>query len=634
MSDPAAVLTPANPSAAPATRFASAGPAHCIDQRPDGVYADPAVLGTTLLAAVDGILRAGRYFAGLDYPVLIKAMFDSGPALPAGPDGVARVRLADDILPFNAQRRALYRSVRIMGGAAEYCFEPVHLAGADGEPEVAARLDIDEFVADMWLKGIRFGIDIAAVRAAIVLGNAGRIVVARRLEPVAGIDASVIEVSEDIHRSNAPRQLANGKLDLVSFQNRFPQVQAGTRLLRKLPPRVGTPGFEISGIRIAPAAPRDLDFAQYAGAGTSLEKQGGDDYLVALRTGFLNVDGKTRRISVDDKIVSRDGVSVRTTGNLQLTGDYEEFGEVQEKRVIEGTSITVHADVYGEIVSRGGSVRLRANLVGGRAFNRQGDIVVDGVASSATIQALAGTVTLQRAENCVVAATRVCIEQAVNCDIVADEVSIGSAEGCALAARQVRIDSAAPWRDSEMLVHALVAECGRIDEVIKQVRARLAQIGGGIERHKAELARLCAEPEVRKYLEIAGRVRSGEMSLTPSQAQQFQRMGQAVGPALAKIGEVGTARKSLEAELAEGRALLARFEAQRAARAGLTRVDIARLAGETQVRTLSFDPDAPPLHHMAPREIRTRLRGAEGERLYTGASGAYRWDNEGGAKLE
>ncbi|WP_312550625.1 flagellar assembly protein A [Massilia sp.] len=634
MSDPAAVLTPANPPGTPATRFAATGPAHCIDQRPDGVYADPAVLGTTLLAAVDGILRAGRYFTGLDYPVLIKALFDSGPALPVGPDGVARVRLADDIVPFNPQRRALYRSVRIMGGAAEYCFEPVHLTGADGEPEVAARLDIDEFVADMWLKGIRFGIDIAAVRAAIALGNAGRIVVARRLEPVAGIDASVIEVSEDIHRSNAPRQLANGKLDLMRFQNRFPQVKAGTRLLQKLPPRAGTPGFEISGIRIAPAAPRDLDFATYAGAGTSVEKQGGDDYLVALRTGFLNVDGKTRRISVDDRIVSRDGVSVRTTGNLQLSGDFEEFGEVQEKRVIEGTSITVHADVYGEIVSRGGAVRLRANLVGGRAYNRQGDIVVDGVASSATIQALAGTVTLQRAENCVVAATRVCIEQAVNCDIVADEVAIGSAEGCALAACRVRIDSAAPWRDSEMLVHALLAECGRIDEVVKQVRTRLAQIEDGIERNKAELARLCAEPEVRKYLGIAGKVRSGETRLNPSQAQQFQRMGQAAGPALAKIGEVGAARKSLDAELAEGQALLARFEAQRAERAGLTRVDIGQLAGETQVRTLAFDPDAPPLHHMAPREIHTRLRGAEGARLYTGASGAYRWENEGGAKAQ
>lgn len=64
----------------------------------------------------------------------------------------------------------------------------------------------------------------------------------------------------------------------------------------------------------------------------------------------MSVDPKTSQISINDKIVSRDGVSARTTGNLELKGDYEEFGEVQEKRVIEGEGITIHADVFGNIV--------------------------------------------------------------------------------------------------------------------------------------------------------------------------------------------------------------------------------------------------------------------------------------------
>ncbi len=623
MSDTAVATSPA----APVTRFASTGPEHCIERRPDGVFADPAVLGTTVLAAVDSVLRSGRYFTGLNYPVLLKALFDTGPALPLGADGLPLVRLADDIVPFNLQRRPLYRAVRIAGAEAEYVFEQVHLAGTDGQPEVPVRLDLDEFVADMWLKGIRFGIDIAAVRGAIASGNAGRIVVARRLEPVPGEDASVIEVSEDIHRSNAPRQLANGKLDLMSFQNRFPQVKAGARLLQKLPPKVGTAGFEISGMRIEPAAPRDLDFAAYAGAGAAIDRTPDGEYLVATRTGFLNVDGKTRQVSIGDKIVSHDGVSARTTGNLQLTGDYEEFGEVQEKRVIEGTSITVHGDVYGELVSRGGTVRLRANLVGGRAHNKAGDIVVDGVASSALIATLAGTVTLQRAENCVISATRVRIEHAVNCEIIADELNIGRAEGCALAARNIRIDATTPWRDSEMLVYAMVADCGRIDEVLGQVRARLAQIAAVVNHHKTELAQLCARAEVRKYLEIAGKVRSGEMVLSPAQNAQFRQMGQVVAPDLQKIGEVSNARKAAEAEQTEGQALLARFEAQRAERAGFTRVHIGHLAGDTQVRTLPYDPDGACFYYLAPRDIKAHLRGAEGTRLYAGATGGYQWNN-------
>jgi hypothetical protein len=128
-----------------------------------------------------------------------------------GPRTAAPVRIAADILPFDPARRELYRSVKIGGGRAEYYFEPVWLPdAADPEgPGMPARLDVDEFVADMWVKGIRFGIDIDAVRAAIA-PKAERVTVARRLEPEPGQDARIVEVSDDIHRNDAPRQLANG----------------------------------------------------------------------------------------------------------------------------------------------------------------------------------------------------------------------------------------------------------------------------------------------------------------------------------------------------------------------------------------------------------------------------------------
>lgn len=624
MSDPV-VAIPA-PSTA---RFAGAGPEHCLEQRPDGVYADPAVLGTTVLAAVDAVLRSGSYLAGVDYPVLIKAIYGCGAALPAGPDGQPVVRLADAILPFDEGRRALYRSVRIDDGQAEYCFEPVYLAAADGEGEQAARLDADEFVADMWLKGIRFGIDMAAVRAGVANPGTGRSVVARRLEPVPGVDAMVVEVSDGIHRSDAPRRLANGKFDLMRFQNRFPQVQGGTCLLQKLPPQAGQPGFELSGIRIDPSAPRELDFAAFAGEGTCIERGSAGEYLVATRTGYLDVDRNSGRIAVGDKIVSRDGVSAKTTGNLELTGDYEEFGEVQEKRVIEGNGITVHADVYGQVVSRGGMVRLRANLVGGSAHNKRGDIQVDGVTSNAVVQAFDGSVVLARAENCVVQGKRVRIVQAINCEIAAEDVSIGQAEGCAVAGRRVNIDTTMAWNASDMLVYVLCADCSRIDAARDEIKGRLVQLEAAIARHQNTLGQLCAQPALRKYLDIAGRVRSGEAVLNPAQAQQFRQMGQAVAPELQKIGEVSAARKALEADMAAGQALLARLVQERAERAGASTLALGQLAGDTQVRLLAFDPDAPGLHHLSPRELKGRLRANEGTPLYAGAGGGYGW--EGGA---
>jgi uncharacterized protein (DUF342 family) len=235
-------------------------------------------------------------------------------------------------------------------------------ADPDG-PGVPARLNADEFIADMWGKGVRFGIEPETLRAALDAGKAERVTVARRLPALPGIDAHIIEVSSDLHRSDAPRQLANGKLDLMAFQNRFPQIQKGVKLLKKVPRKEGETGFELSGLAISPPIPKDIELGAMAGPGTLIEVSPEGEFLVSQQAGFLNADSKTSKLSVDDKIISRDGVSSRTTGNLQLTGDYEEFGEVQEKRVIEGESITIHADVFGNIVSRGGTVLLNRNQI-------------------------------------------------------------------------------------------------------------------------------------------------------------------------------------------------------------------------------------------------------------------------------
>jgi uncharacterized protein (DUF342 family) len=459
------------------------------------VYADPSVLGTTLIAAIDNVYRAGNYFVGVDYPVLMKALFGHGPDLPRGPDGAAVVRIAADIQAFDPVRRALYRAAKIGRGHAEYYFEPVWLPNPvdpDGEG-FQTRLDVDEFIADMWTKGIRFGLDLPAIAAAMASNKADRITVARQLEPVPGEDAHVVEVSDDIHRNDAPLELANGRLDLNSFQNRFPQIQPGVRLLKKLPATLGAPGFELSGTQLPAKPGRDTDLAPYAGTGTQVQRLPDGEFLVSSQAGFLMVDAKTSRISVDVKVVSRDGVSAKTTGNLRLTGDYEEFGEVQEKRLIEADSITVHGDVFGSLLSRGGTVVVRANLVGGSARNVRGDIHVRGVASGALLQADDGRIVMERAESCVIAGTRVEIGHAVNCEIVADEVVVKVAEGCALAGRAVTVECTVPRKQSEMLVAVLQAEGRQIDEVIAAVTQRVDEFAALAARLKAEMAsRTCA----------------------------------------------------------------------------------------------------------------------------------------------
>ena len=628
MSSPAVSSPSAPPAARPAASGAQPAAESCIVRQADGVYGDVAALGPTLLAAVESVLLRSQYFSGLDYPVLIKALFGHGPELPRNAQGETVLRLADDILPFDPARRLLYRAVRIADGQAEYYFEPVFLLDADGV-EQPTRLDIDEFIADMWMKGIRFGIDVEAVQGAIASGAAGRITVARRLAPRAGEDARVVEVSSEMHRSDAPRQLANGKLDLMSFQNRFPQVQRGTRLLRKLPRVQGEPGFDLSGIALAPEIPADLELAEWSGPGTVVDRIAEGEFVTAIADGFLNVEGN--RLSVGDKIVSHDGVSARTTGNLQLEGDYEEFGEVQENRVVEGESITVHADVFGNVISRGGVVRLNRNLIGGSARNADGPIVVAGVASSATIQSANGEISLQRAENCTISGSRVTVAEAVNCDIVADVVEVGQAEGCAIAARRIAIERAAPRGHSEMRVFVLRPDCARIDAAIGMIRERVGQFGRLAQDRRASMAGLSAQAEVASYVRLAGRVRKGELVLTPEQQPAFRKLAASVAPALKQMAALTQELKDIEAEQQSGMALLARLEGQRAAHSGAVSVSIVQVAGDLTVRALSVDPDSAEAqegshYKLGPREIKARLRDASGaEILFAGSSGSVSW---------
>ncbi|MDB5756235.1 MAG: hypothetical protein JWR56_2663 [Massilia sp.] len=605
---------------------------NCIVRRGDGVYADPAARGKTFKQAFDHVLQGDLYFTDIDYALLISLLYDCGPELPRSGNSEMLVRFASDVAPFDPARRDLYKAVKITNGKSEYQFAPVFLADPNDPDAVGqpASLDADEFVADMWRKGIRFGIDLEAVRAAIASAKTERLVVAQRLDAVAGRDAHIIEVSSDIHRSDAPRQLASGKLDLMAFQNRFPQIHKGVKLLQKVPRAAGIIGFELSGMPIEPAEPADIDMAPMVGLGTVIEHAAEGEFLVSQQSGFLDVDPKTGQISVGDKIISRDGVSSRTTGNLQLTGDYEEFGEVQEKRVIEGEGIVIHADVFGNIVSRGGTVLLNRNLVGGSAHNARGDIKVKGIASGAVVQASCGDVVMNRAENSVISGTRVTIEHAVNCEIIGEDVVVKQAEGCAIAGRHVTIESAAPRKQSEMVVYALRPDSAQIDEVIKQMTARVDEFVALAESRKAELDRMTGEPEVRKYVMLASKIRKNELTLTPEQLPQFQKMALAAGPALKAIAKVSLDVKAAQTEQQAGEALVAQLKQQRSDSDGVSHVSVRAVHGDTVVRTMKFNPDGSSTFDIPPKDIKARLRpnSPQGEVIFAGSDGPIEWVSE------
>ncbi|WP_156410025.1 flagellar assembly protein A [Duganella sp. Root198D2] len=602
-----------------------------VVQRPDGVYLDMRLLAPELVAAVDALFRSGYVLRGLDYPVLARALYGAGAELAPNPEML--VRLGDRLEPFPSARKPLYRNVKIRDGEAEYFFEPIYLPAeelSDGTllPERQAQLDFDEFVADMWLKNVRFGIQVAAVRAALAAPKGERVAAALDLEPTPAQDARVVEVASELHRSDAPRQRADGTVDLTSFQNRFPQIKQGMRLLQKLPGVPGEPGRNIAGQPLAALAPNDVDLGRLAGEGTVIAREPDGEFLVAAREGFLNVDPKSGQVALSDKIISREGVSGRTTGNLELMGAFEEFGDVQELRDVNGSDITVHGDVFGNINSSGGTIVLGRNLVGGRAINAKGDIRIEGVASGATIQTACGTVTITgRAESCVISAPRVVIAQASNCEIFADEVNMELAIGCAVAGRSVIVESAGPRKSSEMFVYVVVKDVAGHDAELEALQKQVAVHEVEIAAWRAEHDRLNAMSEVRSYLTLAEKLRKGEIHLTPAQVPHLKKVAGAVAPHIKQIGQLVQSIKVAEDAIAGARARRDELEALKRDAAARSSVRVSMVDGEVLVRTLPLG-EAVAANFMAqPKDYKAMLRGPrlDSMAIFAGSTGSVNW---------
>ena len=602
-----------------------------VVQRPDGVYLDVRLLAPELTAAIDILFRSGFVLRGLDYPVLARALYGVGPELAPNPELL--VRIGDRLEPFPAERRPLYRNVKIRDGEAEYFFEPIYLPAeelSDGTllPERPAQLDFDEFVADMWLKNVRFGIQVAAVRAALAAPKGERVAAARDLEPTPAQDARVVEVASELHRSDAPRQRADGTVDLTSFQNRFPQIKQGVRLLQKLPGVPGEPGRNIAGQPLAALAPNDVDFSRFAGEGTVIAREADGEFLVAAREGFLNVDPKSGQVALSDKIISREGVSGRTTGNLELMGAFEEFGDVQELRDVNGSDITVHGDVFGNINSSGGTIVLGRNLVGGRAINAKGDIRIEGVASGATIQTASGTVTITgRAESCVISAPKVVISEASNCEIFADEVQMELAIGCAVAGRSVLVESAGPRKNSEMFVYVVVKDVAGHDAELETLQKQVAVHEVEIAAWRVEHDRLNAMAEVRSYLTLAEKLRKGEIHLTPAQVPHLKKVAGAVAPHIKQIGQLVQSIKVAEEAIAGARSRRDELEALKRDAAARSSVRVTMVDGEVLVRTLPLGEAVAGNFMAAAKDYKAMLRGPRLDSLaiFAGSTGSVNW---------
>ncbi len=616
--------------------------------RPNGVFINlsPPPAQDILLLFVDRLFSNESRFAGLDYTHFIRLLYGNA-SEPFG-RGATEVRIAGDIVHFPSERMELYKGVKILGNGerAEYMFGPTFLEVVKDEPiygepgedgvvpiveykqnveRVATQLDFDEFVASMWLKGVRFGIDADAVRDAIKKGTSGRIVIASQLEPTDGKDAEVIEESDHLRQDNAPMILANGKADLRRAKNRFPQIAKNAPLLRKIPRVLGKPGYRVTGTVIEPSIPEDLDLGKLAGEGTRIDQTPQGELLVAGIDGFLVLDEATSAISVSTKIENKGGISAKSTGDIRLTvDDYTEHGEVQEGRVVEGKHMTFLSSVYGTVISQGGTIELHKNLSGGCAQSVGGNITVKEKAINATLEAWDGMISAEFAEGCLIMGKSVSIKRAVNCEIVAEELQLDIAEGCAIAGRNLQIASSNARKNQETIISMLLPDIAGYDRQIAEAKANLAQIEQAIQAKNREIAATQSDPGFAKYLAISEKIRAGTITFTPEQQVGWQKIVSQFAPIMR--GSEGLAKKCLVLEDAIKRLTQERTACGDAGE----HCKIEEILGDTVVRKISSNHGMSLFRKLPQEELRVKLRqlGDAQERIFSDHKGSFEWHFE------
>jgi hypothetical protein len=596
---------------------------------------------------VERVFAAGLRFSGLFYAGFLDLLYGL-----SEPPSAKPIQLAADIVPFPDPRRKLYRTVKIAPDkkSAEYVFEPVEMEieemvllygepGADGSADVIGhekrsrteptKLDFDEFVAAMWEKGVRFGIDAAHVREIIQSRQNARMVFAEALSPRPGRNATIEERTDALHRDNAPKILPDGRMDLRQFKNRFPQIVAGARLLQKIPRKLGRPGRDVTGGLLEPEPPQDFDMMPLAGLGTSIEKGADGEYIVAAQDGFLNIDSQTNQISITEKIVSHEGVSMKTTGDVALTGDeFEEHGEVQERRVVEGRHMTFFADVFGNIVSHGGNVVLKANLVGGHVTSPGGSITIESRASRAVLDARGGEVHAEYVEGCTIVASRAIIGQAINCDVLAEHAEVEVSEGSAIAGKWVKIGRSMTRKDTETIVSILVPDLSRHEHDVDELEQARRQAEAQVAAQDAKLAQMMDDTGFKQFLALASTIAKGGAKLSAQHEANWRNAQAKFSPQMRDWQSTqqlkGQAQKRLDSLTAE---LASLAERKQHAGDGIgCHIDI--VAGDTLVRRLSYQPDQSVVGGTQAQDLAAHLRefGVSGDRLFWSAEGEFAWN--------
>lgn len=493
------------------------------------------------IQAVDALLAQGQRFYGLDYAVFSQLVLNPETIWRRGGSS----RLAADVVSFPEYRQELYKGVRFSEDnmQVEYIFQPVvvdtpyqHPLYGDRQPDGTvpvvghekrvrqedAVLDLDEFVAAMWSKGVRCGLLLDAITPALFTKKINRMVVAQGQPAQVGKTAEVWDMLTPARQMGGPlwRQ---GKWDLRNFENKFPPVEQGQTIIKKVACRAGKPGFTVRG-DVLPAPPaQDIDLSVLVGEGVALEDAGDSELLVARKSGFLGVERESQSLFVTRTIETRVDINVKNTGDMALAADaFIAHGEVQEGRTVQGKHMRFAAPVYGHVQSDQGTIALDDVLSGGSAvLSGEGQIHIPQRAIHARVVAVEGKIDVQYAENCLIVGDDVTVQQAVHCTIVANQVRIQSAQACTIVGNGVKIDRCDEHKGEPCRVWVVQPSLKTVQSQLQAAQLALKLAQSSVTTTLAELASIKNNAEFARYIALRDAMQGDPATLSAASKEEF-----------------------------------------------------------------------------------------------------------------
>ena len=220
--------------------------------------------------------------------------------------------------------------------------------------------------------GVVFGIDAAALAQAVASPDVA-VAVAHGVAPQAGVDGR-LEPLIDVSQTRHFKEDEKGHIDFREL-GLLRSVAAATPLMRRHPPRPGTPGHTVLGAEIAPPKSKDAKFAvRLQGVQVAPDDP---DLLVAAIAGkpVVHRDG----VSVDP-VLALTGVNL-STGNIDFVGTVQIKGDVQSGMKIKaGGDVIIHGTLESAEVDAGGEVEVKGGVIGqhSTANGRGGDAKPSG----------------------------------------------------------------------------------------------------------------------------------------------------------------------------------------------------------------------------------------------------------------